>query len=195
MINIRIVLLSTVTLLTGCIQNNYNPDIIHPDIVYVSDSRCAEVWDTGTKYNELYDDEAKQRTAQNEVGIVSFCKKRRKLMDINELPKGYRMLFLDLGTNDVIGGVPVDTFKQHYYNLISNSDAEIIYCVLPNYVILGRNAEPYRDAIRELCGDMVVDPRDYGVLYRAKDTVHMIDKDHKAWEYGLWKIINFGLGV
>jgi len=190
--NKLLTILACILMLQGCIQNNYNPDIIYPDIVYVSDSKCAEVWDTRDKYGDLYDNEAEQRTAQNQVGVVSHCKKGRKAMDIVALPEGFKTVFLDLGTNDV-GRVDIDTFTLHYQMLVDNSDAEIVYCVLPNHVVNGHNSLVYRDAITEICGDHTIDTADYGVMFRAKDGVHLTKKDHDAWAYGLWKIINFGL--
>lgn len=166
-------------LLSGCIVDNYNYVIKYSDIVYVGDSLCWEVYDTPKSFQGVYENQDYEKTAQARVGIVSNCVPGRKATDIDQLPDGYRIVWLALGTNDV-RRTPIDEFRLHYQTLVYNSDAEYLFCVLPNKTVFGHDAEPYRQVIRDTCAN-VVDPLDYGVRFRAKDTVHMNMLDHKLW--------------
>ena len=166
-------------LLQGCIVDNYNYTVTHPDIIYVGDSLCYKVFDTDTGIDRLYENEDYQKTAQALTGIVSNCIPGRRATDLTELPKGYRITFLALVTNDVLR-TDIDVFRAKYQELVYNNDSEILYCVLPDDVISGKDSSEYRQVIEETCAN-TIDPTDYGVKFRAKDTVHMNELDHKLW--------------
>lgn len=173
-------------LLTGCIVDEYDYRITHRDTVYTGDSLCWKVFDTDTGISGIYENEDWMKTAERMLGIVINCVPGRKTTDIDQLPEG-RIGIIAMGTNDV-GRTPIDEFRLQYQLLIDSTDYEHLYCVLPNRVILGVDAEPYRQAIREICAN-VIDPLDYGVMYRAKDTVHMTEYDHWLWFNALKDIL------
>jgi len=180
-------ILLSALLLTGCISEEHDYRVLHPDVAYVGDSLCHHVWDTEKDIKGIRENDDDEETAQNMAGIVSMCVRGRKAVDVESLPDGYRVLFLALGTNDV-GRTPIETFRLHYQTLVYNVEAENLYCVLPNKTVNGVDSEPYRDVIRETCAN-VIDPLSYGVRFRAKDGVHMVKKDHKLWLIALLKVI------
>jgi hypothetical protein len=176
----RILLLTL--FLTGCISQEYDYKVIHPDVMYVGDSLCYKVWDTKEDINHIYENEDYKKTAQAMTGIRTNCVPGRKSTDITEIPdygKPWGILFIALGTNDV-RKTEIDDFRLQYQFLVYNANADIIYCVLPNKRVNGIDAEPYRQVILDTCAN-VIDPLDYGVKFKAKDTVHMTKTDHKLW--------------
>jgi hypothetical protein len=182
-------------LLCGCVIED--PDdrrITHPDVAQIGASDCNFVADVKPEnkldpFDHIRYKNDRFRTAQVMTGIKRDCVPRRQLMQYRgQLPKGYRVLFLSLGPNDVAHNVPVDKFRARYEDLVYNSDAGTLYCILPNKKILGRDAEPYRQIIREIC-TRVIDPLDYGVRYRARDTVHLTKLDHRMWAAAILKMI------
>jgi len=167
-----------ILLLQGCIVDNYNYDIKHQDVLYVGDSLCYKAFDTDTGIDGIYENEDYQRTAQAMTGIKSNCVPGRKLMDITSIQSN-RIVFLALGTNDV-GKTNINDFRARYQDLVYNTEADIMYCVLPAKKIGNKDSSEYRQVIEETCAN-VINPADYGVKFRAKDGVHMTELDHKLW--------------
>jgi len=174
-------------LLQGCIVEDYDYKVIHPDIIYVGDSLCLKVFDTDTGIKDIYEKEAYKKTAQAMLGIVSNCVPGRKIIDLQSLPKGYKTTILALGSNDV-GHTEINVFAEKYSNLVYNSDSEVLYCVLPAKKVLGKSSEEYREVIRGICAN-VIEPEQYGIKFRAKDTAHMNEFDHALWYKALRRIL------
>ena len=166
-------------LLTGCITKEFDYSITRPDVVYIGDSLCWRVFDTDNGIKDVYEREEYKRTAQAQLGMVSNCVPGRRAQDLKELPKGYRIGFLALGSNDV-GKYPVEQFAANYQALVDSSDYDTLYCVLPAKSFFGVSAKAHRDAIISICPN-VIDPLEHGIGFRADDTVHMDLKDHKIW--------------
>jgi len=182
----RIILIAL--LLQGCIVDNYNYELTHPDIMYVGDSLCYKVFDTDTGIDSVYENEDYQKTAQAMLGIASNCVPGRRSTDLTELPKGKRITILALATNDV-GRTDINVFADKYADLVYNSDSDIVYCVLPNAFIGNKSSEEYREVISGICAN-IIDPNEYGVTFRANDGVHMTEIDHRLWHKALKGILD-----
>lgn len=180
--SIRCILFAMV--LSGCIVDEPSYRITHPDVMYVGDSLCHRVFDVDDGIPHIYENDDRWRTAERMAGIRINCDPGRKTTDIDSIPESkdgmpWRVLFLSLGTNDA-QKLPVDEFRHHYQALIDGAEFETLYCVLPNRVIKGHDSEPYRQAIREMCAN-VIDPLEHGVKFRAKDGVHKNKADQPGW--------------
>tara|TARA_R110000803_G_scaffold103186_1_gene171298 strand:- start:40 stop:528 length:489 start_codon:yes stop_codon:yes gene_type:complete len=105
------------------------------------------------------------------LGWLQDCQGGRKLIEVNELPKG--KVYLGLGTNDNYRGVDILLFEHHLISLL-DSATESVTCVLPT--INKYDSTQYRDVLIRLCDDFI-DPHDSGV-YGLLDGVHMTEQEN-----------------
>ena len=145
--------------LYGCVPQ---PEIIHDDAVYFSDSNTCLFKDTTPGVNQNVFSAAEQ------AGIPINCKTGRKLVDLTELPDDKELIFLNLGINDAINNIDPDVYGDQLDALIGSTGA-VVYCVLPVHEDINVVIE-YREQMQDHCV-LTIDPYDVGIQF-AQDGFH-----------------------
>ena len=136
----------------------YNDDAPIQDVMIIGASLCAD----------------KNGTAHS-MGIKKDCVPGRTLMSVESIDYDYRIIFLQLGTNDIGRGVSSEDYKSKLESLMRDN----IICILPNEQ-QGVHTEDHRQAMRDTC-PIVVDPvYDCAVSIGDPDGVHYIEQDYIA---------------
>ena len=155
-----------ITLLTAC-NNVYMPT--HANIIAVCDSLGEETHDP-----------ALMPTWPEVAGIDSDCVGGRNNTELAEMPVGYDTIIYALGTNNITQTTTEEYEVQLQYHF-STTDSNIV-CVLPDQIVydnrgMGAKASEIRQVMFDNC-PKVIEPRDHGYLFRAKDGIHGIPDDH-----------------
>lgn len=140
----------------------------YPDVFYVGDSLCEAAHDSEGPHLSYF------------ASIARDCKGGRKSIEFGSLPKGKRIIFYALGSNDA-GSTPIDIYKNDLLKKLSESDAKAIYCVLPNSQ--DNRYVDVRKAMKEVCKN-TIEPTEHGYFFSAKDGIHGTAEDHR--KFGTW---------
>lgn len=163
----KLMIIFTVILLVSCneAQQQVFLPVIYEDVLYIGDSNCI-----GYKIDTP--------TAQMQAQIETDCKGFRELVEYpDQLPEGFRIIFLALGTNDEAHGIPIEDYTESLKAKLESTDS-LVYCVLPSVAwFSGYDVSRQRAAMIEHC-EHTVDPIEYGVLNGQADGVHWTSTDH-----------------
>jgi len=161
-------------LCTGCKEeNNHHPIVTsHHNVMYIGDQMC---WAYSPDGIPLID-----QSAPTLLKLSSTCSMEAKIQYATRIPtKGYDTVVIALGANN-IPDQDVSTFKNTYQEAIDNilaDGSKRIVCILPNTTHKGFDSTEYRQAITEICSE-VVDPVEHCIHFEAVDGNMSVD-DHK----------------
>ncbi len=161
-----IIQITGIFLITSCIET---PVALRNDVIYIGDSNCTGLF------------VSRANVAPNLAGISNNCQEGRKLEMLPKLP-AVEVVFLALGMNDMLEGVPVALFGSHLTELLGTTDADV-YCVLP--VVAPHMADKvniirYRDEMLNRCTN-TISPSDYGVVPEIWDGIHWSEYNHRLF--------------
>lgn len=103
------------------------------------------------------------------LGIECDCVNGRSLEDYGDIPEGYDIVFLALGTNDALESRDIDAFTLDLMQTVDYADTRVI-CVKPMDTIVP--AHEYREAMDLAC-DETLYPPGFGIYPDDPDGIHI----------------------
>lgn len=151
------------TLVLSVLLTSCAPAIQFNDVIVIGDSLCNAIDNDGLSYPEI-------------AGVKKNCENGRKLVDYpDQLPAGFRKIFLSFGTND--SGTPEPEFRDSLTTKLASTSADV-YCILPDP--LEPHLQDVRQSLMSICVN-TIEPREWGYLFGSPDGIHGVRADHERF--------------
>ena len=164
--------------ITGCAPQIIKPPVIYTDAIYYGDSLCSP--------------NSRIMKSVDYAQVSSDCWPGRKLEYLSVLPNDKELIYLALGTNDVLEQTDVEDYGNLLDVLIASTATPVV-CVLPN-PINGFDSEPYREKMLQSCADTIDPMPDCGVIVTDPDGIHYGESDHQSMGICITeKLVEYGI--